>query len=441
MAADRNIKAGDIAHDIRSRMTDAELMEKYKLTARGLQSLFRKVVAAGVLSPEEVFNRIPTYEDSIEIEDRRFAPRAPLTLPLTIRETGRADQRGSVADITHGGFKATRVEADVGDLKHFSITVDGLIESPSIELTARCRWFNPEDRHGLPIAGFEVVEVLSGDFDALVEFALARRAHISSEIFPPLPNSADKSEPTPHSEDAAKTRFLSNVSHELRTPMNSIIGFAEILSAETYGPLNSKQRTYIGHVLTSAHRLLGLIDDILDLALIESGRMELQISLVNIERVLANCVTLVREKALRQGISVDFDSASIRNAFEIEADEVKLKHIVFGLLSNAVKFASEGGRVEVRAELRERDILISVTDTGAGIKPEDQERIFEPFEQVDSSYSRVGQGAGVGLALARKLVDLHGGRIWVKSEGPGRGSTFSFTIPAFRAMDRGTCKG
>ena len=226
-----------------------------------------------------------------------------------------------------------------------------------------------------------------------------------------------------------KSQFLANMSHELRTPLNAIIGFSEILSDKTFGELNEKQSKYTHNVLTSGRHLLQLINDILDLSKVEAGKSELEPSGMNIKSLLENSLIMIKEKALNHGIKLDSHISPEVMDLEIFADERKLKQIMFNLLSNAAKFTPDGGTITTSARRDGEDLMVGVADTGIGIKPEDQERVFSEFEQVDSTYARQQQGTGLGLALTRKLIELHGGRIWVESEGEGKGSTFTFVIP------------
>jgi signal transduction histidine kinase len=223
-----------------------------------------------------------------------------------------------------------------------------------------------------------------------------------------------------------KSEFLANMSHELRTPLNAIIGFSEVLDDRMFGELNDKQAEYVRVILTSGRHLLSLINDILDLSKVEAGRMELDLGTFNLRTALENALTLVRERAMRHGLTLDL--AIDETLEDIVADERKFKQVLLNLLSNAVKFTPEGGRIDVRAVPANGTVEVSVTDTGVGIAPEDREAIFEEFRQVGQT-ERKREGTGLGLALARKFVELHGGRLWVKSE-VGRGSTFTFTIPA-----------
>jgi signal transduction histidine kinase len=222
-----------------------------------------------------------------------------------------------------------------------------------------------------------------------------------------------------------KSEFLANMSHELRTPLNAIIGFSEVLAEKMFGELNEKQEEYSKDIHASGQHLLSLINDILDLSKIEAGRMELELSDFHLPTALDNALTLVRERAARRGIALQMN---VDNRLgQIQADERKVRQVVLNLLSNAIKFTPEGGRIEVRAETRDESVEVSVSDTGVGIAPEDQEAVFEEFRQVGTADKKV-EGTGLGLTLCRKFVELHGGRIWVKSQ-VGTGSTFTFTIP------------
>jgi signal transduction histidine kinase len=222
-----------------------------------------------------------------------------------------------------------------------------------------------------------------------------------------------------------KSEFLANMSHELRTPLNAIIGFSEVLGERMFGELNEKQEEYLKDIHASGQHLLSLINDILDLSKIEAGRMELELTEFNLPATLDNALTLVRERAGRHGIALHM---TVDDRVEhVQADERKIKQVILNLLSNAIKFTPEEGRIDVRAVPGDGIIEVSVSDTGAGIAPEDQEAIFEEFRQVGTAEKKA-EGTGLGLTLCRKFVELHGGRIWVKSK-VGVGSTFSFTIP------------
>ena len=222
-----------------------------------------------------------------------------------------------------------------------------------------------------------------------------------------------------------KSEFLANMSHELRTPLNAIIGFSEVLAQGMFGEVNEKQSEYLRDILESGRHLLSLINDILDLSKIEAGRMELEASEFDMPEAIQNALTLVRERALRRGIALHHVIDD--RVAEIRADERKLKQVLLNLLSNAIKFTPEGGRIEVRATPADGAIEVSVTDTGIGIAPEEQEAVFEEFRQVGTA-DKKAEGTGLGLALSRKFVELHGGKIHVTSH-VGVGSTFTFTLP------------
>jgi signal transduction histidine kinase len=237
---------------------------------------------------------------------------------------------------------------------------------------------------------------------------------------------ADKSEQL----DAAsrhKSEFLANMSHELRTPLNAIIGFSEVLLERMFGDVNDKQAEYLEDILSAGHHLLSLINDILDLSKVEAGRMELASGPFNVGPALESALTFVKERATRHGIVVEF--AVDPQVGEIVGDERKIKQVILNLLSNAVKFTPSGGRISLRAAPTEGAVAISVTDTGIGIAPEDLDAVFEEFRQVGGDDARKREGTGLGLTLAKKFVELHGGRIWVESV-KGKGSTFTFTLPA-----------
>ena len=223
------------------------------------------------------------------------------------------------------------------------------------------------------------------------------------------------------------------MSHELRTPLNAILGFSEVLAERMFGEVNEKQAEYLQDILSSGRHLLSLINDILDLSKVEAGRLELELGRFHLPTALDNVLTLVRGRATRHGITLT--QTVDERLGDIVADERKVKQILVNLLSNAVKFTPEGGRVGLSATAADGVLTIAVTDTGVGIAPEDQAAIFEEFRQVGLDDARRQEGTGLGLTLAKKFVELHGGRIWVQSQ-VGQGSTFSFTLPV-RLDERG----
>ena len=224
-----------------------------------------------------------------------------------------------------------------------------------------------------------------------------------------------------------KSEFLANMSHELRTPLNAILGFSEVLNDGIYGELNPKQAEYLRDIHSSGLHLLSLINDVLDLAKVEAGRMELLIDVFDVPSAIERAVTLVKERATRHGIQLALELDELLGEFT--GDERKFKQILLNLLSNAVKFTPEGGRVTVSAKATDDGLQVSVRDTGIGIAPESQEKIFEAFRQADGSHNITREGTGLGLTLARRFVEMHGGKMWLESK-PGAGSTFTFNIVA-----------
>ncbi|MBI3373256.1 MAG: GAF domain-containing protein [Betaproteobacteria bacterium] len=227
--------------------------------------------------------------------------------------------------------------------------------------------------------------------------------------------------------DKHKSEFLANMSHELRTPLNAIIGFSEVLLERMFGELNEKQDDYLKDIHSSGKHLLSLINDILDLSKIEAGRMELDLGTFDAASALANAMTLVRERAQRHGITLTLEADPLLG--EIRADERKFKQILLNLLTNAVKFTPDGGKVGVHARLAHAVLEVAVSDTGIGIATDDLEAVFEEFRQVGRHYTNKQEGTGLGLALTKRFVELHGGTVRLESE-PGKGSTFTFTIPS-----------
>jgi PAS domain S-box-containing protein len=225
----------------------------------------------------------------------------------------------------------------------------------------------------------------------------------------------------------AKSQFLANMSHELRTPMNAILGFAEMVQDQTFGGLNSRQARYVDNILTGGRHLMQLINDILDLAKVETGHMTLEHQIIDVAETLHGAYTIAQALAVKKGVVLSIGiEASLR---PLAADSARIKQILYNLLSNAIKFTPEGGTVHLEAQDRGGVLEVAVIDMGIGLESQDILRIFQEFEQVDSSYTRKQQGTGLGLSLTRQLVERHGGQVWAESEGLGHGSTFRFTIP------------
>ena len=230
----------------------------------------------------------------------------------------------------------------------------------------------------------------------------------------------------------AKSSFLASISHELRTPMNAIIGFSDVLAEEYVGPLNEKQREYVGDILDSAKHLLLLIDDILDMSRIESGRMTIEPDMVRLSGLLEDSLIMVREKIGKHSITIRIEMDAQTSDIEIVADPRKLKQVLFNLISNAVKFTPNGGDIIIKTGFAGKDsktIQIIVEDSGIGIASEYLEKIFDNFFQVQGGILDKTQGAGLGLSLVRQLVVMHGGRVWAESSGIGNGSRFVVELP------------
>ncbi|MBI4679672.1 MAG: hypothetical protein HY753_00275, partial [Nitrospirae bacterium] len=259
-------------------------------------------------------------------------------------------------------------------------------------------------------------------------------------------------------ESASKTKseFLANMSHELRTPLNSIIGFSEVMRDGIAGTVSSEQKEYLNDIYESGQHLLRLINEILDLSKVEAGKMELELSEFDVKELIDGCLILFKEKSLKHGIAL---SKNIQdNIGAITADDRKIKQVIINLLSNAFKFTPDGGSVRVQARLIQegaviarsdsdeaiskgeiatpsarndklRDFIeISVEDTGIGIAPEDMDKLFQPFQQLESTLTKKYEGTGLGLKLCKDFVELHGGKIWAES-ALGKGSRFVFVIP------------
>ena len=259
-------------------------------------------------------------------------------------------------------------------------------------------------------------------------------------------------------EDASrmKSEFLANMSHELRTPLNAIIGFSEVLRDGLMGEMTERQRGFIGDIFNSGQHLLSLINDILDLSKVEAGKMTLDLEPVDVPKLLADSLSIVREKAATHDVRVSIEADEALGS--IQADARKLKQIVYNLLSNAVKFTNEGGHVTLHASRVARTevgrlagpwpgrsfplagspfetfLKIRITDSGIGISREGLERLFQPFSQIDSSLARRFEGTGLGLAMVKLLVELHGGAVAVES-AEGEGSSFTVCLPLREAEE------
>ena len=228
-----------------------------------------------------------------------------------------------------------------------------------------------------------------------------------------------------------KSEFLASMSHELRTPLHTVIGFSELLGEETQGGLNAKQKRFVEHIHNDSLHLLDLINDILDLSKVESGRIELRLETFDLAPLIEDAVASIRSLAESRALEV---RTSIAPMPAIEADRVRVKQILTNLLSNAVKFTPSGGRIDVEADIQDGLARISVTDNGVGIPDEEHEAIFDVFHQAGATTKGVREGTGLGLAITKRLVEEHGGTIKVSSE-VGKGSRFTFTIPMAPAQE------
>ncbi len=329
---------------------------------------------------------------------------------------------GAESDTEYGDSKQYQAAATVGTMLAVPLLREGVPLGALLLRRSDVRPFS--DRQVELVKTFADQAAIAIDNARLFEELQAR----TRELGQSLADVEDKSRQV-EAANRAKSQFLANMSHELRTPLNAIIGFSEVLAEGMFGETNAKQAEYLRDILDSGRHLLSLINDVLDLSKVEAGRIELELTDFDLPGAIDNAVSLVRERAGRRGIALGRDIDS--RLGPLRADERKVKQVLLNLLSNALKFTPEGGRVHVRAGVNDEMAEISVADSGVGIAAEDQDAVFEEFRQVGTADKKV-EGTGLGLALARKFVELHGGRIWVKSQ-PGLGSTFTFTIPLRRA--------
>jgi signal transduction histidine kinase len=228
-----------------------------------------------------------------------------------------------------------------------------------------------------------------------------------------------------------KTEFLSNMSHELRSPLHTVIGFAELLAEGLEGPLSEKQKRFVAHIHNDSLHLLDLINDLLDLSKIEAGHLELRHEAFHIGAVVEEALSSVRPRATAKSVEIRTD---VSISVAVFADRLRFRQILHNLLTNALKFTPDGGKVSVEAVPREDFAEISVSDTGIGIPEDQHQAVFDKFYQVRAATKGGLEGTGLGLAITKRLVEQHGGRIWVTSE-PGNGSCFAFTIPLERSYE------
>jgi two-component system, NtrC family, sensor kinase len=385
-----------------------------------LEAVLSAIVARATNLSETDAGVIYEYDDERDV----FLPRATEHLEAEIIET-------MLATPVRKGEGATGRLAEVQE----PIQVPDILAAPAesrvrgalVRAGYRALLAVPLVREGHLIGGLTVIRKATGVFapetiELLQTFATQSSLAIqNARLFREIEEKSRQLEVA----SQHKSEFLANMSHELRTPLNAIIGFSEVLSERMFGDLNEKQEEYLKDIYASGGHLLSLINDILDLSKIEAGRMELELTDFDLPTAIDSALMLVRERAGRSGIALH--TVVDKKVGQIQADERKIRQVVLNLLSNAIKFTPEGGRIEVAAVPRDGSLEISVSDTGVGIALEDQEAVFEEFRQVGTAAKKV-EGTGLGLALSRKLIELHGGQIWVKSE-LGQGSTFTFTLP------------
>ncbi len=226
----------------------------------------------------------------------------------------------------------------------------------------------------------------------------------------------------------AKTNFLMNMSHEFRTPLNAILGFTDVLKDQMVGPINEDQADLLNEVLITGNLLNHLINELLDLSRIEAGKLELEKKDLAVKTLLINNLKLFQEKAKTNSIEIQLQLQRPEENGIILGDEQRINQILLNLLSNAFKFTPKGGKVGIIALDKDSEIQITVWDTGIGIDPKDIQKLFHPFQRIETILTKGIPGTGLGLNFSKKLIELHGGRIWVESE-PGKGSRFSFTLP------------
>jgi len=315
---------------------------------------------------------------------------------------------------------------------------DFVVKSPDFSvvrarLRAQLRRRHLEDearRAGLEAAEARSTKALAETRAALIADLERKNAELESAR-----EEAERARRLAQAESLFKSRFLAGMSHELRTPLNAILGFSELLEQELFGPLNPLQQEYVGNVLTSGRHLLTLVNDILDLSKVEAGRMTLAREWVDLAPMAESVLAVLRPLADKKDLRVEIEvPAGLPGMF---VDPVRFKQVLFNLLSNALKFTPTGGHILLSAGRSDTEILVAVRDSGIGIRPEDLGRLFREFERIEPAKGEVPEGTGLGLALTRRLVELHGGRIEVRSR-VGEGSTFTVAIPLAGPADAGT---
>ena len=415
-----DVRNRDLTETLEQQTATGEILRVISASQTDVQPVFEAIAENSLRLCEAAFSTVFRFDgQQIHVEALRnvspegaAAIRAAFPMPLSrAGASARAIMTRSIVHIT-----------DVRDDPEYAL--QGLAQTAAF----RCILSVPMLRDGLPIGTITVAADRTVPFPdkqvALLK-TFADQAVIAVENVRLFTEIQDKTQQLEIA-NRHKSEFLANMSHELRTPLNAVIGFSEVLLERMFGEVNEKQEEYLQDILSSGKHLLSLINDILDLSKIEAGRMELEAQTFDLTAALDNALTLIKERAARNsiGLAVNVDP----RIGEVLADERKVKQVLLNLLSNAVKFTPEGGTITMTAVLNGGMVEISVADTGIGIAAEDQAAVFEEFRQVGTDYARKREGTGLGLALARRLVELHGGTLTLQSE-LGKGSTFTFTIP------------
>jgi signal transduction histidine kinase len=415
-----DVRNHDLTETLEQQTATGEILRVISASQTDVQPVFEAIAENSLRLCEAAFSTVYRFDGQlIHLEAlRNISPegaeaiRAAFPMPLSrAGATARAIMTRSIVHI-----------ADVRDDPEYKL--QGLAQTAAF----RCILSVPMLRDGVPIGTITVATNRTTPFpekQVALLTTFADQAVIAVEnvrLFTEIQEKTQQLEIA----NRHKSEFLANMSHELRTPLNAVIGFSEVLLERMFGEVNEKQEEYLQDILSSGKHLLSLINDILDLSKIEAGRMELEALPFDLPAALDNALTLIKERAARNsiGLAVHVDP----RIGEVVADERKVKQVLLNLLSNAVKFTPEGGTITMTAVLNGGMVEISVADTGIGIAPEDQAAVFEEFRQVGTDYARKREGTGLGLALARRLVELHGGTLTLQSE-LGKGSTFTFTIP------------